>query len=143
MRGKLVCFILLLAAGGIFAGWRFSHDPQCFIGSRDASAELAAVPRQAGFHFPAEVRVCLTTAPVDRAQLTIDQPYTILALGNAQKPVHADMPETIVVSPTANGLRVGGREFAGAAIEIEAEGPPAIWVDDHLYRGRVRIVRQG
>ena len=45
MRGKLVFFILLLAAGGIFAGWRISHDPQCFIGSRGSSAELAAVPR--------------------------------------------------------------------------------------------------
>ena len=53
------------------------------------------------------------------------------------------MPETIVVSPTSNGFRIAGREFAGAALEIEAEGPPAIWVDDHLYRGRVRCVRQG
>ena len=143
MRGKLVCFILLLAAGGIFAGWRFSHDPQCFIGSRGASAELAAVPRQAGFHFPGEVRVCLTTAPVDRAQLTIDQPYTIRSLDGAKKSVHADALETIAVSPTSNGFRIAGREFAGTALEIEAEGPPAIWVDDHLYRGRVRCVRQG
>ena len=61
----------------------------------------------------------------------------------AQQPVRADSPDTIVVSPTANGFRIGTRETAGAAVEIEAEGPPAIWVDDHLYRGRVRFVRQG
>ena len=143
MRGKLVCFILLLAAGGIFAGWRISHEPQLFIGARGVSAELAAVPRQAGFHFPSEVRVCLTNAPVDRAQLTIDQPYTIRPLDAAKQPAHGNAPETIVVSPTANGFRAAGREFAGDALEIEAESPPAIWVDNHLYRGRVRCVRQG
>jgi stage II sporulation protein D (peptidoglycan lytic transglycosylase) len=143
MRGKLVVFILVLAAGGLVAGWKISHDPQCFIGARGVSAELAAVPRQGGFHFPAEVRVCLTTQPVGQAQVTIDGPYRIRSVDGGQTIAQAESPDTILVVPTANGFRVGPREVSGAALEIETEGPPAIWVDDHLYRGRLRCVRQG
>ena len=42
-----------------------------------------------------------------------------------------------------NGFRVGRRDFRGTSLEIEAERSPAIWVEDHLYRGRVRLFRQG
>src|SRR5579871_6698079 len=109
MRGKLVFFVLLLAIGALVAGWKISHDPQCFIGPRGGSAELAAVPRRGGFHFPTEVRVCLTPAAVGQAQLTIDEPYTISSIDGAQPPVHADSAATIVVSPTSNGFRIGPR----------------------------------
>lgn len=142
MRGKLVAFILVLAAGGFVAGWKISHDPQCFIGSRGVSAELAVVPRQSGFHLPAEVRVCLTTQPVGQAQVTIDEPFSIRSVDGPRTTVATQSPDTVLVSPTANGFRVGTREFAAAALEIETEGPPAIWIDDHLYRGRLRFVRQ-
>jgi stage II sporulation protein D len=143
MRGKLVFFILLLAAGGFVAGWKISHDPRCFIGPRGSSAELAAVPRQCGFHFPNEVRVCLTNQPVGQAQVTIDESYNVRSVDDAKQTVRGESAQTVLVMPTANGFRVGSRDFAGSAIEIESEAPPAIWVDDHLYRGRLRFVRQG
>jgi stage II sporulation protein D len=143
MRGKLVFFILLLAAGGFVAGWKISHDPQCFIGAPGRSSELTAVPRQAGFHFPNEVRVCLSPSAVSQTHITIDAPYTIRSVDGRQQPVQGEPPETVVVSPSSSGIHIGGREWSGAAVEIEAEGSPAIWVDDHLYRGRVRFVRQG
>jgi stage II sporulation protein D len=144
MRGKLVFFVLLLAASGLLAGWKIAHDPQCFIGGSANPAELASVPRRGGFNFPREVRVCLTAAAVSQIHVTIDQPYTAQALGVAQKPpLRRESPGTIVVSVLPGGFRVGRREFRGTSLEIAVERSPAIWVEDHQYRGRVRFVHQG
>jgi len=144
MRGKLIFFILLLAAAGLFAGWEISHNPQCFIGGHGISAELASVPRRGGFDFPREVRVCLTTAPVSQVRLTVDQPYTAQLPGAPSKqPPQLEAPGAIVVSVQSNGFRIGRRDFRGTSLEIAAGDSPAIWVEDHLYRGRIRFVRQG
>ncbi len=154
MRGKLVFFVLLLAVSGLVAGWKVAHDPQCFIGGGaspgELAAELASVPPRGGFDFPREIRVCLTAAPVSQVQMTIDQPYTAQPLGPKQplgvapkQPLRRESPGTIVVSVLPNGFRVGRRDFRGTSLEIEAERSPAIWVEDHLYRGRVRLFRQG
>jgi stage II sporulation protein D len=144
MRGKLVFFVLLLAASGLLAGWKIAHDRQCFIGGKASPVELASVPRRGGFDLPREVRVCLTSAPVSQSHLTIDQPYTAQPLGVAQKqPPRRESPGAIVVSVLPGGFRVGRREFRGTSLEIVVERSPAIWVEDHQYRGRVRFVRQG
>jgi stage II sporulation protein D len=144
MRGKLISFILLLAAAGLFAGWEISHNPQCFIGGHGISAELASVPRRGGFAFPREVRVCLTAAPVSQVRLTVDQPFTAQLSGSPSKrPPQLESPGAIVVSVQSNGFRIGRRDLRGASLEVAADGPHAIWVEDHLYRGRVRFVRQG
>lgn len=154
MRGKLTCFIMLLAAAGLFAGWKVAHDPQCFIGPRGTSAELASVPRREGFELPREVRVRLTAAPVSQLQLTFEQPYRIQPhstqassvrplVGTQQESARREMPGTVLVVALPNGFRVGRRDFNGTSLEISAETSPAIWVDDHLYRGRLRLVRQG
>ena len=150
MRGKLVIFVLLLAVSGLLAGWKISHDPQCFIGGRATPADLASVPPRRGFAFPREVRVCLTAAPVSQVQVTVDQPYTAQpytaqsfttqAPGVATK---REPPGTVVVSVVPNGFRIGKRDFRGTSLEIVAERSPAIWVEDHEYRGRVRFLRQG
>jgi stage II sporulation protein D len=143
MRGKLIFFMLLLAAAGLFAGWEISHNPQCFIGSKGISAELASVPRRGGFAFPREVRVCLTNAPVSQVRLTVDESYTLQPPGApAKQPSHLETPGAFVVSVQPNGFRIGRRDFRGSSVEIAAGETPAIWVEDHLYRGRVRFVRQ-
>jgi stage II sporulation protein D len=143
MRGKLVFFVLILAASALIAGWKIAHDPQCFIGGLAGPAELASVPRREGFDFPREVRVSLTTAPVSQVQMTVDRPYTAQPVGAApRKPLRRESPGTTVVSVLPNGFRIGRREFRGTSLEIEAELSPAIWIEGHQYRGRVRFFRQ-
>ena len=142
-RGKLVLFVAVLAAAGSFAGWEFSRDPQLFIGGRAGSAELAAVPRRGGFEFRPIVRVCLTSAPVSQAHATMEEPYTLrVSGGDATQPPERQPAGKAVVSVTPDGFRVGRREFRGTSLELVTDRTPAIWVDDHLYRGSLRFVRQ-
>jgi stage II sporulation protein D len=144
MRGKLVLFALVLAVAAVLGGWEVSHNPQLFIGGPGNLAELKSVPRRGGFDISHEVRVCLTPAPVLRVQITVDQPYTVQQPGiPPRQPVRPDAPGTSVVSLTPSGFRFGGRDIPGTSLEITAEHSPAIWVEDHLYRGRVRLLRQG
>jgi stage II sporulation protein D len=143
MRGKLIVFVLILAASAITAGWKIAHDPRCFIGNRGGPARLAAVPHRGGFEFPREVRVRLTDTPVSQVQLTVDRPYTAQPVGAApDKSLGRESPGTTVVFVLPNGFRIGRREFHGTSLEIEAERSPAIWVEGHQYRGRVRFFRQ-
>jgi stage II sporulation protein D len=144
MRGKLVLFVLLLAGAGLVAGWEASHNPRLFIGGTGISADLASVPRRGGFDFPREVRVGLTASGVSRIQITVEQPYTVGQPGVApRQPLRREAPGTNVVSVTPSGFRIGRRDIPGTSLEITAERSPAIWVEDHLYRGRVRLLRQG
>jgi stage II sporulation protein D len=43
---------------------------------------------------------------------------------------------------TPRGLRIGDREFPVARVELIPDVSPAIWVDDHQYRGDVQLLRQ-
>ncbi len=144
MRGKLVLFVLVLAVAALLGGWEVSHNPQLFIGGPGNLAELKSVPRRGGFDISHEVRVCLTPAPVLRAQITVDQPYTVQQSGiSPRQPLRPEAAGTNVVTLTPSGFRFGRRDIPGTSLEITAEHSPAIWVEDHLYRGRVRLLRQG
>ena len=50
--------------------------------------------------------------------------------------------KSTLVTPLPNGFRVGHRQFTGTTLDIVPERSPAVWVADHQYRGRVRLVRQ-
>ena len=144
MRGKLVLFVLVLGVAALLGGWEVSHNPQLFIGGPGNLAELKSVPRHGGFDIPHEVRVCLTPAPVlrgaDHRRSTVHGPAT----GNSPKATAApEAAGTNVVSLTPSGFRFGRRDIPGTSLEITAEHSPAIWVEDHLYRGRVRLSAAG
>jgi stage II sporulation protein D len=142
MRGKLVVFVLILAASAIIAGWEVAHDPHSFMGGFGVPAQLPGVPRRGGFEFPREVRVSLTDAPVVQVQMTVDRPYSAQPIGTAaEKSLRRESPGAATVSVSAKGFRIGRREYRGASLEIEADRSPAIWIEGHQYRGRVRLYR--
>ena len=73
----------------------------------------------------------------------MEEPYTLrVSGGDATQPPERQPAGKAVVSVTPDGFRVGRREFRGTSLELVTDRTPAIWVDDHLYRGKLRFVRQ-
>jgi stage II sporulation protein D len=60
----------------------------------------------------------------------------------SDQPSRREEAGTAVVTALPNVIRIGRREFRGNSLEIEAERSPAIWIEGHQYRGRVRFYRQ-
>jgi len=142
MRGKLVLFVVLLALAGLTAGWEFARDRRLFIGSGLDSQELATVQRRAGLHLPNEIRVNLTATPATSIRIAIDGPYIVRSFGGGSVLGHGDRLSATVVLPLPRGFRIGNLVYRENSLEIIAEQPPAIWIEDHQFRGAVRIFHQ-
>ena len=85
------------------------------------------------------IRVNLTPTPVTSLRLAIDASYRIhLADANRDVIRTSNLSET-VVRATQKGIQIGKRELHDTTFEIVPVGSPAIWINDHQYRGKVRL----
>ena len=88
------------------------------------------------------VRVCLTDHPARSVRLKIDGPFTVRTVGS-EKPLHAESSlKECTVKFSAQSLQIGRATLSGTRFEIVPENSPAIWINDHQYRGTIRIYRQ-
>src|SRR5579862_8632521 len=142
MRGKLVLFVVLLALAGLTARWEFARDRRLFIGSGLDSQELATVPRRTGLHLPHEIRVNLTASPATSIRIAIDGPYIVRSFGGRSVLGHGDRLNPTVVVPQPRGFLIGNIAYRENSLEIVSEQSPAIWIDDHQFRGAVRLFHQ-
>ncbi|HEV3300194.1 MAG TPA: SpoIID/LytB domain-containing protein [Planctomycetaceae bacterium] len=147
MRGKLILFVLLLGIAGLVVGWRFAGESSLFD-SRSIPAslrsfrELEDVPVHAGLTLPSEVRVALTNSPVSQVEFAVEGAYTASVDGVPSAVLRGNGMKSTLVTPLPNGFRVGHRQITGTTLDIVPERSPAVWVADHEYRGRLRLVRQ-
>ena len=91
--------------------------------------------------FEPDVRVCLVQEAVERLEIRIDGPYRVQPLGGSSELTRGSRLADTTVTAHAGGVAIG-REALSAAIEIVPENEPAIWVNGHQYRGRLRLIRQ-
>lgn len=92
--------------------------------------------------FSPPIRVNVTPDPRKSLTLAVDRPYRIRPLGSSRILDRGRRMKPAQATVTATGFLIGEREFPVARLEIEADDPPAIWVGDHQYRGRVRLIRR-
>jgi stage II sporulation protein D len=118
-----------------------ASNPIPFPMASPAESTHSELPPPASGPSPS-IRVCLTNNPVSSLDLQIDGPYSLYALGN-DKPLESgkSLKESRVLCQGQN-IRFGNREFHSTRLEIVPKDSPAIWVNGHQYRGRLRISRQ-
>lgn len=88
------------------------------------------------------IRVALLDQPAAKFMLEIDGPYTLRKPGAAALLATGDRLAATPVQSTSNGLRIGTREFAATQLEIVPRESPSIWVNDHQYRGTLRVLQR-
>lgn len=89
-----------------------------------------------------EVRVNLSDSPLRTVSLAVDGPYRITPVGNERVLSREKRLAETTIETTSDGFEIGIRKIRGARLEIVPDKSPAIWVNDHQYRGIVRLYRQ-
>lgn len=88
------------------------------------------------------IRVALTDSPHSSVQLQIDGPFTLSAIGSEKPLFTANTLKETRVECVGQSIRIAGKNYAATRLEIVPKSSPAIWVNDHQYRGNVRLYRQ-
>lgn len=101
------------------------------------------------------VRVVLTPSSKSVLRIAIDGPYRVRTVdGDGERSERAEpvqenarelhvsqrLSETLV-KPLADGFQIGARRFRATMLELVPDRSPAVWVNDHQYRGSVRLFR--
>jgi stage II sporulation protein D len=90
--------------------------------------------------FSPDVRV--NVSPGGPLRVAIDGPYEVRLEGTSHVLSRGDKLVEQSVSAASRGLRIGPTEFPAGRLELTTERDPAIWVNDHQYRGRLRLYRR-
>lgn len=102
----------------------------------------ASYPATSPAHMP-QIRVAVKDAPAKALSLEITEPFRITPVGSPRV-LHespARLPRTSVTL-TARGFQIGSVEIPASRIEIVPQRSPAVWVEDHQFRGTLRLYRQ-
>jgi stage II sporulation protein D len=138
-RSASATLLLLVVAGSAY--WHLIHR-QPPSGTPELQIPPPSADDRTGSMFSPEIRVNLTPASIKELQLAIDGPFRIQPAGSSQILHRGNKLAACLVTPTGTGFRIGGKTYPVTRLEIVADDPPAVWVGDHQYRGRVRIYRQ-
>ena len=122
--------------------------------SRDPPPALQALSRKAAASRPAAktvrrpepepiVRVNVTPGGEDSFSLAVQGVYRLQQFDQQQEPLPTK-PDSgkLIVTSTKKGLKIGSREYSTSGLEIIPDRSPAIRVNGHLYRGRMRLFRR-
>ena len=86
-----------------------------------------------------QIRVGLKESPVAAFNLSVSGPFQVCDLTTGRVLWQAKLLHSCRVFVGDGGIEFGDRRFGTGAVEVIATTPPAIWVDQTLYRGVVRI----
>ena len=140
LAGLLISTLGYYALHGVGFSSAPSEPPPPARSSR-APVRLASLPRPARGESPT-IRVCLTDSPVSSLRLQIDGPYSLRVVGSDQTIGNGQSLKECRVQCDRSGLKIGRRSYRTTRLEIVPQDSPAIWVNGHQYRGRVRLFRQ-
>ncbi len=140
-RFALLAAAVLLIAGVVWIRRDPSLRPLLDIPVRKTSSTTPAAPGAKTTPLPSpDIRVALSDDAVRAASLRIDGPFTITLPGDTRV-LQRGSQLTAAIELTAQGFQLGRLKIAATRIEIRSDRDPGLWVDDHLYRGRVRLLR--
>ncbi|MBS0202691.1 MAG: SpoIID/LytB domain-containing protein [Planctomycetes bacterium] len=88
------------------------------------------------------IRVNVTPGGSDSLNLEIRGPYSIRLVGSSKELSKGTELKTVKVQSTATGLKLGKSTFSTTRLEIVPGKSPAVRINDHLYRGTVRLFRR-
>jgi stage II sporulation protein D len=88
------------------------------------------------------IRVNVTSDGVNSLQLEVRGRYRMISLDTQGELAKETGLSRIVVTSTSKGLKLGSQQYATRQIEIQPDQSPSIRVDNHLYRGRIRLFRR-
>lgn len=111
--------------------------PDLKIGAR--LAKPVSQKRYAGL-----VRVHLATISAKRPlRFRFEHPVKVIDVDGQKELLHSQTSQTIYVRPSQSGIRFGKHRLNLNNLEIRpATAQPSIWLNDHLYHGRVRLHRK-
>jgi stage II sporulation protein D len=142
-RGIAVTVMLLVALLVAVLSLDFAPRPRR-VDTAAPPAPLALPGRRPARRpaFAPDVRVCLVQEPVERLEIRIDGAYRVQPVGSASELTRGSRLADTAVTAHAAGVAIGRQALASAEIEVIPETDPAIWVNGHQYRGRLRLIRQ-
>lgn len=88
------------------------------------------------------VRVNLTPQPANSIRLGIDGPYELRVAGTSRVLGRGERLAETEVMAKGGGFRVGKETLRAESLEVHPRTAPAVWVDDHQYRGDVRLYQK-
>jgi len=88
------------------------------------------------------IRVNITPGGSESFQLEIRGPYTIRLSGTSRELGRGKSLAKSKVLSTATGLKIGASTYSATRLEIVPQQDPGVRVNDHLYRGNVRLFRR-
>lgn len=88
------------------------------------------------------VRVNVTPGGAKSFELEVRGPYRLMSLDNDEKFPADLISHRVAVTSTSQGLKLGSRQCTSSRIEIVPDQSPAIRVNGHLYRGRMKLYRR-
>ncbi|MFN0199149.1 MAG: SpoIID/LytB domain-containing protein [Planctomycetaceae bacterium] len=139
--GVLLLAILMLGIGGgyLYQTGIPQNNPQQSLPSLQIGSNRvqAAQPARADF----SIRVILTDEPVGELKVEIDGPYRIQLTGNGQV-LGRELRGSGSIRVTKTGFLWGKKEYHASQIELVPEKSPGVWVNEHQYRGIVRLLRR-
>jgi stage II sporulation protein D len=91
---------------------------------------------------PREIRVCVTPGPVKSVRVKAGRGAVWRALDSGRVLHLSADEEDRRVTLATSGVQVGDRVLAARRVEIVPASSPGVWIDDHHYRGTVRLLAQ-
>ena len=86
------------------------------------------------------VRVLLTSRPVNILSMHIDGPYDVLT-PDKELLLHSNQSFRGSIKTGNLFFDMGNHHFQEKVIEIVPTSQPSLWINDHLYRGSLRVIR--
>lgn len=87
------------------------------------------------------IRVGVTPEPQASVAIEISEPFHVTAVGSPKVLLKAPRLARTTVTATPRGLKIGKHELSVTRLEIVADKTPAVWIEGHQYRGRMRLFR--
>lgn len=132
-----VCTLLVLGIfhfpcfGNPFPGNKSLEPQSVQTNTRTNSSRFSGIP---------PVRVLLTARPVNTLSIHIEGPYDVLTPGK-ELLLHSNQPFKGSIKTDHLFFDMGDHHFQENVIELVPTSQPSLWIDDHLYRGSVRVMR--
>jgi len=115
---------------------------QTFVRPKTQAAPPAAPRSETKKSTEPLIRVNVTPGGTDSMELDLRGSFRLVSLDRDEK-LPVDLKSgRIVVSSTKKGLKLGSRQCSSSQIEIQPDQSPAVRINGHLYRGRIRLYRR-
>ena len=137
-RLAVLTILALILAAAATAVW---HRPEP---RGDKPQALQQPIRSQSISFPAQplIRVNVTPKSRNRVAIAIAGPYAIRDLKHGRFLGRYELLKSTFAVATARGIRIGDKDYAASSLEIVPHKSPSIWVGDHQYRGKLRLIRR-